>query len=129
MWDVINEHSFYNPSRFFNTKSNGDAAETGQWNQWLLRRYGSRGAIESAWKASFPDGPIPAPGDQDMTAQSVNDGGHPLAVYDFNLFAQESFAGWAQEMRAAIRDTGSQQLMTIGQDEGGNLLSPSPAFF
>jgi hypothetical protein len=129
MWDVINEPSFDNPSRFFNTKSNGDAAETGQWNQWLLRRYGSRGAIESAWKASFPDGPIPAPGDQDMTAQSVNDGGHPLAVYDFNLFAQESFAGWAQEMRAAIRDTGSQQLMTIGQDEGGNLLSPSPAFF
>jgi len=129
MWDEINEPSFDNPKRFFSTKSNGDAVETEQWNKWLLQKYGSRDAIESAWRASFHGEPIPAPGDTDMSAQSANDGSHPLAVYDFNLFAQESFAAWAQQMRSAIRNTGSQQLITVGQDEGGALQSPSPAFF
>jgi hypothetical protein len=129
MWDVINEPSFDNPKRFFGTHANGDAVESEEWNKWLLRKYGSRNAIESAWRASFPDGPIPTPGDVDSTAQSSNDGGHPLAIYDFNLFAQESFALWAEQMRQAVRATGSQQLVTIGQDEGGALISPSPAFF
>ena len=64
-----------------------------------------------------------------MNAASANDGGHPLSVFDFNLFAQESFADWAQSMRRAIRGAGSQQLITVGQDEGGALGSPSPAFF
>jgi hypothetical protein len=129
MWDVINEPSFDNPKRFFSTHPNGDAAESDAWNKWLLHKYGSRTAIESAWKASFPLGPIPPPNDQDMAAQSSSDGGHPLAIYDFELFAQESFAAWAGKMRQTIRDTGSQQLITIGQDEGGALFSPSPSFF
>jgi endo-1,4-beta-mannosidase len=129
IWDVINEPSFDNPKRFFGTHSNGDAVETSEWNRWLLRKYGSRGAVESAWKTSLSEGPIPAPSDQDMPAQSANDGGHPLSVFDFNLFAQESFAAWAQKMRQTIRNTGSTQLITIGQDEGGAIVSPSPAFF
>jgi hypothetical protein len=129
MWDLINEPSFDNPKRFFGTHANGDAAESNAWNKWLLEKYGSRQAVESAWKASLPDGAIVPPGDQDQTAQSANDDGRPLAVYDFNLFAQESFAAWAQSMRSAIRDTGSQQLITVGQDEGGALISPSPAYF
>jgi hypothetical protein len=129
MWDVINEPSFDNPKRFFATHSNGDAAETDAWNKWLLHRYGSRGAIESSWKTVIGDELIPPPGDQDMITASANDGGRPLAVYDFNLFAQESFAAWAQKMRATIRGAGSQQLITIGQDEGGALGSPSPTFF
>jgi hypothetical protein len=94
-----------------------------------LHKYGNRDAVKSAWKTDFPDGPIQTPGDQDMTAQSANDGGHPLALFDFNLFAQETFAAWAQDMHQAIRGTGSNQLVTIGQDEGGALTSPSPAFF
>jgi endo-1,4-beta-mannosidase len=129
IWDVINEPSFDNPKRFFATHPNGDAAETAAWNNWLLHKYGSRGAIESAWKASFPEGSIPPPNDQDMSAQSASDGGHPLAIYDFSIFAQDSFAAWADKMRQTIRDTGSQQLITIGQDEGGALFSPSPSFF
>jgi len=129
MWDLINEPSFDNPKRFFGTHSNGDAAEMDQWNKWLLHRYGNRDAIESAWRASFHGDAIPTPDDLDMTAASANDGGHPLSVYDFNLFGQESFANWAQIMRAAIRSTGSEQLVTVGQDEGGALGSPSPAFF
>jgi hypothetical protein len=123
MWDLINEPSFDNPRHFFNSRANGDTAETSEWNRWLIHRYGSRHAIEDAWHTVLSDGPISAPGEADMISQSANDGGRPLAVYDFNLFAQESFANWAQQMRAAIRSTGSHQLITVGQDEGGALMS------
>ncbi|MGA3371002.1 MAG: hypothetical protein ABSC48_04495 [Terracidiphilus sp.] len=129
MWDVINEPSFDNPKRLFATHPNGDAVEAEEWDKWLLHKYGSRAAVESAWRASFPEGPTPTPADQEMTAQSANDVGHPLAIYDFDLFAQESFAAWALKVRQTIRSTGSEQLITIGQDEGGALSSPSPAFF
>lgn len=129
IWDLINEPSFDNPHRFFATHANGDAVETAAWNQWLLHQYGSRGAVESAWKTTFAEGPIPAPIDQDWNDQSANDGGRPLAIYDFNLFAQQSFAAWAGKMRQVIRGAGSEQLITVGQDEGGALTSPSPSFF
>jgi hypothetical protein len=129
IWDLINEPSFDNSKRLFNTKSNGDAVETSEWNKWLLHRYGNRDAIAEVWHTVLADGPIPAPSDADLTSQSANDGARPLSVYDFNLFAQESFASWARQMRSTIHATGSQQLITVGQDEGGALISPSPTFF
>lgn len=129
MWDLINEPGFDNPKRFFATRANGDAVELGIWNSWLLQRYKSRNAIEEAWHSVLPDGLITPPAESDSTAQSANDGGRPLALFDFNLFAQESFAAWAQSIRTAIRGVGSQQLITVGQDEGGALMEPSPAFF
>src|SRR5438445_6291275 len=45
------------------------------------------------------------------------------------MFAQESFANWVHTMREGIREAGSQQVITIGQDEGGFQDRPSPAFF
>jgi hypothetical protein len=130
MWDLINEPSFDNPAHFFTTMPNGDAAESAAWNVWLIRRYGSRAAVAEAWHFALPDdGPIPVPGEADATAQSANDDARPLAVTDFALFAQESFADWARTMRATIRETGSRQPITVGQDEGGALISPSPNYF
>lgn len=129
MWDLINEPSFDNPNRLFATHPNGDVVENAIWNQWLMNRYGSRDVIEEAWDTVLPPGPVTPPGDSDMTAQSANDGGRPLSVYDFNLFAQQSFAKWAEGMRKVIRGTGSQQLITVGQDEGGGFTSPSPSYF
>jgi hypothetical protein len=129
MWDLINEPSFDNPAHFFTTMPNGDAIESRLWNDWLLQRYGSREAVARAWHAVLADGPIAVPGEADATAQSANDGGRPLAVTDFALFAQQSFRDWAVGMRAAIRAAGSTQLITVGQDEGGGLISMSPNFF
>ena len=37
----------------------------------------------------------------------------------FYVFAQQQFVEWAQTMRQTIRATGSKQLVTVGQDEGG----------
>ncbi len=128
-WDLINEPSFDNPQHFFTTKANGDVAEAKAWNVWLLQRYKTRHAIEAAWHTVLADGPIAVPSDDDGTAQSANDGKTPAAVHDFILFTQESFTQWAAAMRGAIRNSGSSQLITVGQDEGGSLISPSPSYF
>ncbi|HEV2116049.1 MAG TPA: hypothetical protein VGR48_08505, partial [Terriglobales bacterium] len=61
--------------------------------------------------------------------RSMYEGHNSLKLYDYFLFAQESFAEWAQGMRGAIRATGSQQPITVGQDEGGYTDRLSPAFF
>ena len=42
-----------------------------------------------------------------------------MRAYDYNLFAQDTFAGWVKQMVAAIRGVGSQQIINVGQDEGG----------
>jgi hypothetical protein len=56
-------------------------------------------------------------------------GQNSLKVYDFFLFAQDTFSNWVKTMRDAIRATGSRQLVTIGQDEGGIQDRLSPAFW
>jgi hypothetical protein len=129
MWDLINEPSFDNPKRFFTIRPNGDADELSQWNAWLAKRYGSREQIESAWKSVLPAGDIPVPVERDFSVQSANDGGRPLAIYDFDRFMQDKFAGWTRDLRATVYATGSSQLITVGQDEGGEVTSPSPAYF
>lgn len=129
MWDLINEPSFDNPKRFFTTRPNGDADELRQWNLWLKQTYGSTQQIEAAWRTVLPAGDIPVPAEADFSLESANDGGRPLATYDFERFAQDRFAAWTQAMRRTIASTGSSQLITVGQDEGGELTSPSPAYF
>ena len=56
-------------------------------------------------------------------------GTNSLRLNDYFLFAQESFAHWALTMRDTIRAAGSQQLVTVGQDEGGIQDRLSPAFW
>ncbi len=63
--------------------------------------------------------PLPVPDEPDFSPGSVYRGGHPLSAHDFYLFAQQKFVEWAQTMRQTIRATGSKQLVTVGQDEGG----------
>jgi hypothetical protein len=56
-------------------------------------------------------------------------GHNSLKIYDYEMFAQESFAGWVRAMGDGIRDAGSRQLITVGQDEGGFVDRLSPAYF
>ncbi|MGH9350972.1 MAG: hypothetical protein ACRD2G_02225, partial [Terriglobia bacterium] len=42
-----------------------------------------------------------------------------VRAFDYKLFAQDMFSKWAHSMVAAIRSTGSRQLIDVGQDEGG----------
>jgi Beta-galactosidase len=122
-WDLINEPSFSNPLQIFKGNiPNGDAAEISAWHAWLQERYRDVSALADAWAqtpeqlGSF-DG-IPLPDVADLTYARH---GNPRQVraLDYNLFAQDMFSRWVQSMVAVIRQSGSSQLIDVGQDEGG----------
>ncbi|MGE5205937.1 MAG: hypothetical protein ACM3PW_10000 [Chlamydiota bacterium] len=129
VWDLINEPSF--SKHLWQMRPNGDAIELTKWNEWLNRRYPERAALAAAWNLPLDQvqGTLPLPTDGEFQQRSMYDGPNSLKLYDYFLFAQESFADWAQGMREAIRATGSQQPITVGQDEGGYTDRLSPAFF
>ena len=134
MWDLINEPSFDNPNMLWMTRPNGDGAELAAWNQWLSKRYPSRAALAAAWdQAIIPKNePVPVPRDLQFSPSAPYATGrflNSIEAHDFYLFAQQEFRNWAAEMHKAIRETGSRQLVTVGQDEGGGEDRPSPSWF
>jgi hypothetical protein len=128
-WDLINEPSF--SSHLWTTRPNGDPTELAAWNRWLAARYPDRAKLAAMWNVTPESvaGTISLPRDEEFLPRGMYAGNNSLRVYDYFLFAQESFANWAQSMRDAIRATGSQQLVTVGQDEGGIQDRLSPAFW
>jgi hypothetical protein len=128
-WDLINEPSI--SKHLWRTRPNGDPIELAAWNQWLAKRYPDRAALADAWGV-LPDslaGTISLPEEIEFNSRGMYVGHNSLRVYDYYLFAQETFAGWVRAMREKIRATGSQQLITVGQDEGGVMDRLSPAFY
>lgn len=119
MWDLINEPSFDKTEHLWATRANGDRFELQLWNDYLSRTYGDTSSVADAWNTTTLVPPIAPPSEQDFSAGSVYRGGHPLSVHDFYMFAQQQFVEWAKTMRATIHATGSNQLVTVGQDEGG----------
>src|SRR6185437_5860952 len=128
-YDLINEPSF--SKHIWTMRPNGDPIEVQKWNEWLDRHYPNREALAAAWNVPVRSvqGTVALPEDIDFTPRAAYDGGNPLRVYDYQLFAQESFANWVGQLRQAIRGAGSNALITVGQDEGGFQNRLSPAFF
>ena len=128
-WDLINEPSI--SKHLWTMRPSGDPIEREKWNEWLSKRYPDRAALAAAWNtpASTVSGTISLPEDIEFTSGGTNVGHNTLKVYDFFLFGQESFSNWVQAMRGAVRATGSRQLITVGQDEGGIQDRLSPAFW
>jgi hypothetical protein len=128
-YDLINEPSF--SKRLWTMRPNGDWIEAQKWNEWLNKHYPNRADLAAAWNVPITSvqGSIPLPEDIDFAPRGMYNGRNSLRIYDYEMFAQESFAGWAQHLRETIRGAGSQQLVTIGQDEGGFQDRLSPAFF
>jgi hypothetical protein len=128
-WDLINEPSI--SQHLWQTRPNGDPIELAAWNQWLSKRYPDRTALAAAWNVP-PDsiaGSISLPGELEFSSRGMYVGHNSLRVYDYFLFAQETFVEWVRAMREKVRATASQQLITIGQDEGGVRDRLSPAFY
>ncbi|HEX6879445.1 MAG TPA: hypothetical protein VF135_03700, partial [Terriglobales bacterium] len=121
IYDLVNEPSFSNPNRLWQTRPNGDEFEQNLWTNWLLRRYGDRASVATAWHmTSLPaDGPLPLPSDADFAGTSTISSKSAARAHDYIEFAQEGFAAWAEALRSSIRAAGSKQLVTVGQDEGG----------
>jgi hypothetical protein len=123
-WDLINEPSFSNPRIIFHGNvPNGDPAELAAWRAWLRKHYDSDlPALAEAW--SVPAGElgsfdsIALPASADLRAERY---GNPRLVraLDYNLFAQDAFSGWVRGMVDTIHAAGSNQLINVGQDEGG----------
>ena len=128
-WDLINEPSF--SQHLWRTRPNGDAIELAAWNNWLDQRYPDRARLAALWNVSPSSvaGTISLPTEEEFSARGMYTGTTSLRLNDYFLFAQESFARWAHTMRDTIRATGSQQLVTVGQDEGGIQDRLSPAFW
>jgi hypothetical protein len=128
-WDLINEPSF--SQHLWRTRPNGDAIELANWNHWLGERYPDRAKLAALWNVS-PDsvaGMISLPREDEFSPRGMYTGTTSLRLNDYLLFAQESFAHWARTMHDTIRAAGSQQLVTVGQDEGGIQDRLSPAFW
>jgi hypothetical protein len=128
-YDLINEPSF--SKHLWTMRPNGDWIETQKWNEWLNKHYANREALAAAWNVPVTSvqGEIALPEDIDFQPRGMYSGHNSLKIYDYEIFAQESFADWVRTMRDAIRESGSQQLITVGQDEGGFQDRLSPAFF
>jgi hypothetical protein len=122
-YDLINEPSFSNPRVVFHGNvPNGDSAELAAWHRWLREKYAHLDALASAWRvtpdqwASFDS--VALPEASDLTYSRYRNPNEVRAL-DYNLFAQEMFAGWVHGMVEAIHGAGSTQLVNVGQDEGG----------
>ena len=122
-WDLINEPSFSNPSRLWHGNvPNGDGSELAAWHKWLKQKYSTLDSLSIAWAvtpdelSSFDN--VPLPSEADLTFDRYGNPRQVRAV-DYGLFAQEMFADWVRSMVTAIRNTGSKQLVDVGQDEGG----------
>jgi hypothetical protein len=128
-WDLINEPSI--SQHLWTMRPNGDPFELQKWNEWLNQRYPDRAALAAAWNLPISElqGTVALPEDIDFAPRGMYVGHNSLKVYDYNLFAQDVFANWVHTMRDAIRSVGSQQLVTVGQDEGGIQDRLSPAYW
>jgi hypothetical protein len=128
-WDLINEPSF--SEHLWTMRPNGDAIELADWNRWLNERYPDRARLAAFWNvpAASVAGMISLPQPEEFLPRGVYTGNNSLRIHDYILFAQDAFANWARTMRDAIHAAGSQQLVTVGQDEGGIQDRPSPAFW
>ena len=128
-WDFINEPSI--SQHLWTMRPNGDPIELASWNEWLAKRYPDRAALAAAWNLPVRavEGTVPLPEELEFALRGQYVGHNSLKVYDFFLFAQDVFRDWVGTMRDAVRATGSQQLVTVGQDEGGIQDRLSPAFW
>jgi hypothetical protein len=128
-WDLINEPSF--SRHLWKMRPNDDPVELAVWNVWLAQKYPDRAALASAWNVPSDTvaGTISVPSEEEFDPRGMYIDANSLRIYDYFLFAQDKFADWMRGMRDVIRDAGSSQPITAGQDEGGYSDRLNPSFF
>jgi len=127
-WDLINEPEFCSPAHRFQCRPNYDEYERAAWLEWLQQRYPAEAKLREIWGLT-PLDPIDLPALEDFSDENIFERTHPLPVLDYHLFAQDMFNRWVREISSAIRAAGhAHQLITVGQDEGGLSVQPSPLF-
>ncbi|MBK8810608.1 MAG: hypothetical protein IPN69_07720 [Acidobacteria bacterium] len=134
-WDLINEPSFANPKNLWSCRPNYDEFEKDAWRAWLAKKFDESNEIElaeilrSKWRLTDREDPFDLPRFEDFESVNIIADRRPMKALDFRLFAQDIFADWARDLATTLRAEGSaEQLVTVGQDEGGTGDSPSPQF-
>lgn len=131
-WDLINEPSQFSPAHLFAQVPNGDEHEHRAWNEWLQRRYPTYESLLEAWNAvpadAGPWGSIRVPYPEELVYRQRWGTFKPLMAVDWHLFSQDAFSEWAHDLAQTIRACGSEQMVTVGQDEGAVTGRPSPYF-
>jgi hypothetical protein len=135
IWDFINEPSFSSPSRLWQCRPNYDEYEVAAWNSWLKEKYPASteaervSRLQELYRCSA-DEAIALPRLEEFDDANIFNDRRPIKVIDYRLFAQEMFTRWVKEMTSAIRSNGNRnQLITVGQDEGGTYERPGNHFF
>jgi len=145
-WDLINEPSANENA--WKTLPQHDSFEEAAWREWLKQRHPDQASLLAAWAEpsfgigrslqSMPTSVSPAVAAADPFAMppvgafdsdGVRSGFNPLKVFDYFLFTQTIFKDWVRHQQKTIHAAGSDQLVTVGQDEGGVSGRVSPAFF
>ena len=68
------------------------------------------------------------PGVDEISYQTTREDRRPRKALDFELFTQDVLTRWAGGLRDIIHSAGGNQLVTLGQDEGGMSLRSSQQF-
>ncbi len=125
-YDLINEPSWATPETLWSHRPMGDGFERHAWHTWIQTRFsGDTLLLRDLWRDATDDvWGLPHLGE--LGHAMVKDGKRPRKVRDFRIFTQEAFATWAERLRKVIQKVGGPALVTVGQDEGGLGLSPSP---
>jgi hypothetical protein len=145
-WDLINEPSANR--NLWRTQPDYDAFEQAAWRKWIADRYPDRAKLLHDWAepslglgrdlqarptamgtGMSAENPLALPKVGAFSPDAVTSGFNPLKDYDYALFTQSVFTDWVHRMRTLIHSTGSEQLVTVGQDEGGVAGRVSPAFY
>ena len=145
-WDLINEPSAN--KNLWKTLPDYDPFERAAWRKWIAQQYPDQAKLLHDWaEPSFGIGrelqsqptaiapetiaqdPLALPKAEAFAPDAVRSGFNPLKDYDYTLFTQWEFANWVKTMGDLVRSTGSKQLITVGQDEGGVAGRVSPVFF
>lgn len=126
LWDLINEPSFCSPQRLWQTRPNYDTHERHAWAAWLSKQ--SAAEVRERWRVT-PSQPLDLPTEADFQDRPSFQDAYPMKAVDYRLFAQEMFNAWVNHHQVTIQmRTPKHELITVGQDEGGNDERPSPQF-
>jgi hypothetical protein len=145
-WDLINEPSANR--NLWRTQPDYDSFEQAAWRKWIADRYPDRAKLLHDWAepslglgrdlqarptamgtGMSTEDPLALPKAGAFSPDAVQSGFNPLKDYDYALFTQWVFTNWVNRMRTLIRSTSPEQLVTVGQDEGGVAGRVSPAFY
>ncbi len=135
VWDFINEPSFSSARHMWSARPNYDPYELQAWQAWLLEKLPPLDAasfaarLQERWRLLSGDS-LGLPNIEDFQDRNLWEGRKPARALDYRLFSQEMFARWVKQMIEAIRSNGNpDQMITVGQDEGGLTERPNPHFF